>query len=251
MKKILSLMAICLCLPGAAAPQQREQAQKTAVSLLRIERVKPDMVAEYEDLVKNELAPALKKGGIAAQQAWATAGLGDFYHYIYINPIKGFALLDGPSPAEKALGRDGAQRLTGKLRRAVASVTYLTVAHRPDLSLTREGEAAEPALALMAEYRILPGRRAEFEGLLKNEILPAIRKDVSVTFSAYQVLIGGDPNAYVFLALIKSFAELDKGPFTAQVLGEEAARALSAKLAGVAASVSVAAYRRLPELSYK
>lgn len=140
--------------------------------------------------------------------------------------------------------------MIGKLRRAVASVTYLTVAHRPDLSLAGE-EAAEPKLALVAEHRIMPGRRAEFEGLLRNEIVPAIRKDASVTFSAYQVLIGGDPNAYIFLAPIGSFAELDKGPFPAQALGEGAARALSAKLAGIAASVSVAACRRLPELSYK
>ena len=66
-----------------------QTAQPTATPpryTVRITHVKMGMTAEYEALVKNEMLPAFKKGGLKQSMTWVTANLGEGGEYITLRP---------------------------------------------------------------------------------------------------------------------------------------------------------------------
>jgi hypothetical protein len=65
-----------------------------------------------------------------------------------------------------------------------------------------------------------------------------------------QTIFGGDANDYVTLVIRDSFTDIDKGPVATQVLGQEGAQKLMAKLpAGAVTRVDRTIMRLVPELS--
>ena len=76
------------------------QAQEAPESLRQvvIHQVKPDMVAEFEDLVKNEQNFFLKLSGRSWRQLWRTEVFGDVFRYMTILPLEHIARFDGPTP---------------------------------------------------------------------------------------------------------------------------------------------------------
>src|SRR6266550_5849922 len=78
---------------AAAAADQRQWLSITVVS------VKPEMITEFQNFVKNETNPALRKGGATWREVWqTTAAAGDALEYVIVAPIDNFAQYDGPSP---------------------------------------------------------------------------------------------------------------------------------------------------------
>jgi hypothetical protein len=228
---------------AAAAPDQRQWLSITVVS------VKPEMMNEFQNFVKNETNPALRKGGAMWREVWQTTAVaGEAFEYVIVAPIDNFAQYDGPSPLEKGLGKEGLAAWQAKASRYINSVRRFVIRTRPDLSY--EGKrTGPPKLAVVSHLHVAPGRGQDFENYTKNDFLPVVKQG-QVTYRVAETIFGGDANEFVTLTLRESFADIDKGPVAVQVLGAEGAAKLFQKLpAGTLVHVERSFARYVPELS--
>jgi len=228
---------------AAAAADQRQWLSITMVS------VKPEMITEFQNFVKNETNPALRKGGAMWREVWqTTAAAGDAFEYVIVAPIDNFAQYDGPSPLEKGLGKEGLAAWQTKASRYVNGVRRLVIRTRPDLSY--EGKrTGPPKLAVVSHLHVAPGRRQDFENYTRNDFLPVVKQG-QATYRVAETIFGGDANEFITLTLRESFADIDKGAVAVQVLGAEGAAKLLQKLpAGTLVHVERYLARFVPELS--
>ena len=210
--------------------------------------VKPEMMAEFQNFMKNTTNPALRKGGVKSRAVWqSTNYAGDAFEFIIVAPFEKFAEFDGASPLEKALGSQGFAEWLAKAGSLVKGVHRYIVRTRPDLSVM--SKAFAPKLAVVTSARVANGRNQDFENYIKNDYVPVIAKS-GATYLVSQTIFGGDANEYVTLTLRDSFAEFDKGPIAVQVLGPEGAQNLFQKLpAGTVTHLERTISRFVPELS--
>src|SRR6516225_51436 len=68
------------------------------ISRVTVTEVKPDMLDEWLDLQKNELIPALKKGGVKTRTVYSSGLFGTAGEYVSIVPVEKFASFDEPNP---------------------------------------------------------------------------------------------------------------------------------------------------------
>lgn len=211
--------------------------------------VKPEMMAEFQNFMKNTTNPALKKGGIKGREVWQNTGAaGDAFEYVLVTPLAKFADLDGPSALERGLGAQGLPAWQAKANSLVTSVRRFIIRTRPDLSFAAQRTGA-PKLAVIHFVRIAPNRNDDYENFLKNDFVP-VMKQAGVTYLVSQTIFGGNANEYITLTMRDNFADLDKGPVHIQVLGQEAGQKLVQKMpAGAVVNVERSITRFVPELS--
>ncbi|HXG68214.1 MAG TPA: hypothetical protein VNO70_24165 [Blastocatellia bacterium] len=262
--KVLPVLALgVLLLLSAASPQHglaqsqdqskpQSMAQAPAQSQwlsINVVRVKPELLTEYQDFVKNEAIPTLQKGGVKERHAYTTAIFGESFEYVFVTPIENFARYDSPGPIVKALGEEGARAYGAKARRFIVSSHTYAVRLLNDLSYMGKMDGP-PKLALVTSVQVAPERSTEFESFIKNDVLPVMKKAEVAGYLVHQTVYGGNINEYVTLVLYNNFADLDKGHPFARVLGQEGARKFTQKMAGVVAHVERSLARYVPELSF-
>ncbi|MFN2493895.1 MAG: hypothetical protein ABR501_13535 [Pyrinomonadaceae bacterium] len=211
--------------------------------------VKPEMMAEFQSFMKNTTNPALRKGGVKWREVWqSTNYAGDAFEFVIVTSFDKFADFDGPSPLERALGSQGFADWSAKAGSLVKGVHRYIIRTRPDLSVMSRMSSPHK-LAIVSFVHVANGRNQDFENYTKNEHLPVMAKG-GVNYLVSQTIFGGDANQYVTLTARDSFAEIDKGPVPAQVLGTEGALKLFQKLpAGTVTHIERTIMRFVPELS--
>jgi hypothetical protein len=229
-------------------PAQTPTPERVSVTIIS---VKPEMVTEFENFIKSETNPPLIKAGAKWREVWRTGTFGDVFEYVVVAPIDSFAQYDGPSPLEKALGKDGLEAWRTKRGRLVNSVRTMVLVSKPEL--TYEGKmAGPPKYAVVNFVHVAPGRTTEYENFIKNELLPVMKRADVPGYWVNQTLMGGDPNQYVTLTLHDSYADLEKGLPSVRVLGAEGSVKLYQKLpAGVVMHVERVFSKYVPELSFR
>ena len=234
----------------AQTPTPTPQAAATPEFLaLTVVSVKPDMMGEFQNFMKNTTNPALKKGGAKSREVWQNTGAaGDPFEYVFVTPVAKLAEFDGPSALEKGLGPQGMPAWQMKAGSLVNSVRRFIIRTRPDLSFIAQ-QTGPPKLAVVSFVRVAPNRNDDYEGFLKNDYVP-VMKQAGVTYLVSQTIFGGNGNEYITLTMRNNFAELDKGPVLTQALGQEAAQKLLQKLpAGVVVNLERSITRFVPDLS--
>jgi hypothetical protein len=159
-------------------------------------------------------------------------------------------MLLGDTPVQKALGKEGADAYYAKARTLVSSVHTYGSLTRPDLSYVPE-MMGTPKLAVVTTVNVAPGRRTEFEKLVKDEVVPVMKKAGVKGYYMSQGVFGGDGNMYVSLTLADSFAEIGKGSPFMKVLGREGAAKLAQKFAGIMTHVEASIERYNADLSFR
>ena len=213
---------------------------------VRITHVKLGMNAEFEALIKNEMLPAFKKGGLKQSSTWRQTNLGEGSEYITVRPLDGLKQFDETGPLVKALGEEGASALTRKWSLMVNDTRQFIVQAKPELSILPKTNDA-PKLAVVYRIRIAPFRTSEYEEVFKNFALPQFRKTEQKAFLMSRVGFGGDSNEYFGMFLVDSFTDMGKwsGSFA------NAGSGAGAKLAGIVVQQESAVYRYVPELSIR
>lgn len=235
-----------------AAPPAQSQAPAPAPAsrllALNVVTVKPDMVGAYIDLQKNEIIPALKKGGQAWRDTWRTAVFGDPFEFAHVTDIATFEQYDGPNPLTKGLGAAGYQALLAKLRPMLTSQRMYAIRTRPDLSVMAEG-AAQPKMAILTTVDVQANKLLDFETFIKSEWIPALKKGGGKHYSVVQVLYGGETTEYMTLVGIEKYADLAMHP-VARAIGEDGVVKLMVKSGGFARRIERRVIRLDAELSF-
>jgi hypothetical protein len=236
----------------AQNPSPTPQAAPTPEFLsITVVSVKPEMMIEFQNFMKNTTNPALKKGGVKWRDVWQnTNAAGDAFEYVLVAPVAKLAEFDGPSALERGLGAQGLPAWQTKAGSLVNSVRRFIIRTRPDLSFAVQSAEA-PKLAVLHFIQIAPNRNDEFENFLKNDFVP-VMKQAGVTYQVSQTIFGGNANEYITLTMRDSFADLDKGPVQVQVLGQDGAQKLMQKMpTGAVAHLERSIAKFVPELSIK
>jgi hypothetical protein len=226
------------CPAQTAAPQ---------FARVTITHVKPDMLNEWLDLQKNEVVPALKKAGQTTRTVYHTSLFGNSYEYVLITPFQKYAEFDAGNPMIKALGETAAARLGDKLRKCTESSTSYSNTRLVDLSNVLDGPP--PQMIVSARYRISPGKLADFENLVKSDILPLYKK-AKVGLTVSQRGPGANPSDVTMSTAYSKFADLDGGPFVVKQLGQAAADRVNAKFVGIRTLIEVVVRTRVQDLSF-
>lgn len=240
----VGLIGLSRPLVGADAPPAPPARQMFSVT---VTEVKPDKVAEFERLQKEELIPALKKAGVTARYAFTRAQFGRANSYTFSTPLKDLAHFDDPSPLGKAIGQEAADALLAKL--AACQVSTRTSLYRlmPAISIPASDERK---ICVMTVTHLTPGRKSEWTKYWREGMLPAVKQAGLSGYAHYDLTFGGDPNEVVSLTWVKNFAELDKGPALSRAIGDKAMSEINAKLPpGVVASVERSVMRTRANLS--
>ena len=191
--------------------------------------VKPEMMNEFQNFMKNTTNPALKKGGLKWREVWQNTGAaGDAFEFVLVTPVAKLAEFDGPSALEKGLGAEGVPAWQAKAGSLVNSVRRFIVRTRPDLSFGVQ-RTGPPKLVVLHFVEVAPNRNTDYENYLKNDFVP-VMKQANVTYLVSQIVFGGNANEYITLTMRDGFADLDKGPVIVQALGPEGAQKLTQKL---------------------
>jgi hypothetical protein len=234
------------------APRLRAQSgQPPQAQLLLITEVqlKPDSAPDWTELQKSEQIPAQKKGGVLWRDTWASGVAGDAYLRAIVTPIADLALFDGPSPAIKALGQEGAAALGAKTRKLIAGSRSAVIRTRPDLGFGTRPAAYK--LAILTTVTVVNGRAADFEAFIKTDVAPALKKVNVSYYSVSQVVYGGNTNEFRTLIPVNDFAEIAKGHPLERALGSDGMIKLLQKSAPFISQVDRTIIRYLPDLSFQ
>ena len=236
-----SVIALAMVLsPGFSQPQA------TTTARVVVTRLKPEMTNEWVDLEKNEVIPALKKAGVTARTVYQATVFGNSYEYVTVTPFAKYAEFDSPNPLVKALGEAGAARLNQKLRRCVENTTSYSNTRLVDLSnILSTGDP----IIVVAHYRIAAGKMADFEALVKSDVLPVYKKG-NISLTVNRRGLGANTNEVTMVTGYQKFAQIDGGPFLTQKLGADGVAKLNAKFVGIRNMIDVVVRRRVSDLSF-
>ena len=226
---VIAVLAFVTTTLGLSLVAQSKAAEgSTQGQLLEISFViiKPDKIAEYERLQKEEVNPALKKAGWEARSFFKGGFLNDGYLYGTAVPIKSLAFFDGPRPLEKALGKPAADALFARIAACHVSKRSFATRQVPDLSW---GQLFSP-VAVVVTNRLAPGRKSEYLKFLREHLVPVIRQSDILGYTVEEDVLGGNSDEVITLGFWRNYADLDKGPAAQQVLGEEGYEKLLQKL---------------------
>jgi hypothetical protein len=210
-------------------------------------QVKPEMLNDWLDLQKNEVVPALKKAGQTTRTVLVASLFGNSYEYVTVTPFAKYADFDGDSPLVRALGQVAAARLIEKLRKCVASQFSYAGTRLTDISNVLDGPPS--AVVVTVRYRIATGKMADFQDLVKSDVLPVYKK-AKVRLTVTQRGPGANVNDVTVSTGYAKYADLDAGPFLAKQLGADAAAKLNAKFAPLRTLVEVVVRSRVADLSF-
>jgi len=234
----------------AAAVLTSAQTTKTSTEQSRLVQaiivmVQPGAVADYVDYQKNDVMPALKNGGSRGRTAFSSGAFGEATAFAFFSPVPSLAQDDAPDPVAKALGEQAAAQLMAKGGKLVASRRVMLMRTRPDLGIAGDPKATMAPLALVTEVHVAPGRRSEFESLLKREIVPVLQQAKVKSYEVLEVVYGQESGTFFTSIPFDSYEAIGKGHPLQVVLGEEGMKKVEAKFAGIVTHLErfIAKYR--------
>ena len=217
---------------------------------IQIVNVKPEALNDWIALQEKETIPALKKIKAAPREAWTTAFFGEAFQFFFSQPLEKFANYDNPQgPMIRALGEAGARAYNDKLRKMIVSQQTIAINVLPESIVPPESYV--PKFMILNFNYAVPGRAADYNAFLRNDLLPVIRKAKPVGYVLSRTLHGGDANEFVTARYIEKMADLDGPNLQQQAIGTEAANKLGAKTDGMIQRTERRVYRYVPNLSFK
>ena len=208
-KKVFFVFAgLCICLTVALTTSQAIGQEERQLNHYFSIQIKPGMSGEFENFMKSELNPALRKGGVKEMSVWKTAIFGTAGHYVMTQPVESLSQYDQPNPLLKALGEKKFGEMMVKLQKYVRSNDMCLVTMRPDLGVEVPANY-EPKLVIQVRIEVAPGRTAEYENGTR-EVMQVVKKAHAKGAYAAKVGLGGNPNEYHAVVLLDSFTDMER-----------------------------------------
>ena len=242
---VAALVAVSLCTLNLAQSDRTQPPPNR--SRVQLVHVKPDMLNEWLDLQKNEVMPAIKKGGVKTRTVYNT-NIGSGFEYLIVTPFAKYAEFDAEGALAKAVGQVAAARLGEKVRKCTDSNANWIITEMTNIS-NAVPSSPPPAMIVSTRIRINPGKMQEFENLMKTEILPIYQKG-KLPLTVSQRGFGANPNDVVITGPISKYAELDGPSPIERGLGREGLAKLLPKFISVGTPIETIVRTRVVDLSF-
>jgi hypothetical protein len=192
------------------------QAQEQSYRVVSI-KIKSGMGPEWENCMKSELIPILRKSGVTEYQTWTTE-FGDPDEYVMLMPLKNMSELDGPGPLAAA-GKDGIAVLMARLQQMVNSAHFSVITSRNILSIAAK-PGYVPKLGVLLTNTVAIGHEEGFAKSLKA-VLAVMEKTNVKGLMTSKLAFGGNPNEFYTFIMFDSFADMENSmQAIRQALGE-------------------------------
>jgi hypothetical protein len=247
---VLGLVVALVAVLSLSAQAPKSPAETSQTYLATFVTLNQGAVTDYENYLKNDYIPAQKQGGLQARMTYSNGVFGEGPMFATFTPVSSLAQFDQPSPVRKALGDAGAEQLTQKGAKMIASRRTVLIRTRPDLSLATEPKGEPTPLSLITELQVAPGRRLDFEGLIKKEIVPVMQQAKVKAYNVLEIVYGDEVGGYITVVPYESYDAIGKGHPLQTVLGEEGMKRVEAKFAGIVTRMQRHVARYRPELSF-
>ncbi len=211
-----------------------------------IVQVLPDKLDDYIRLQQKEVNPALQRASVPYRSAWRTAEFGNTYERLFVTPIANISDYDTGGPLARGLDPDRLARIRDRVRRCTMSRQSYAIRYRPELSVEAD-DVSGLSLARVATIQIAPGRTADWEAFLR-ENLPTFR-DADVVFGVYERVFGPGPTVWQIVENHSSYVALEQPSILERTFGDRTA-AVAARLSGIVTSIERTVLRYDGELSY-
>jgi hypothetical protein len=247
----LLVLIVFACLTANAQAPRPPQPQSALPQriVVAVTQVRPAMVGTYQDLIKNEANPALKRAGLSYRWTFApTFGTG--FTFISVQPVSSFTQYDQPGLLQRGLGADGLANYNAKLRPAI--LTQRTMIETLDAALSIVSPAASlPAVVVVQTFQVAPGHVTDFNALMASDYIPAYRKAGVKEFWVYDMTFGASGGQILTFRPISDFAELDQpGLLQRAGLSPDAIQAMNAKRNAFILNTETDVDRLIPDLSF-
>lgn len=219
--------------------------QRQPIRRVQVYTIKSDRVDDFEAAAKQYVAIASK---IPGGRAGVFQSLTGPRQYLVTRDYDNLAALDSGSVPKAAGANADLAKINLRIGGCVQSYTVLIEELRPQLSYPQR-PAQPPQMIRIARSRVRPDKIAEFEAIIKNEMLPAMQKSGQTSYTVRRVRFGAPTNEYQVSTRINGWADLDKRDLAA-VMGAEAFQRMTAKLTALTTVREVNVYRFRPDLSY-
>jgi antibiotic biosynthesis monooxygenase (ABM) superfamily enzyme len=236
---------IVLTLTAAIVCSMPAWAQRQPIRRVLMSNVKADRVADFEAAVKQYNEVYAKVPGV--RSTTVLQSLTGPYQFVLVRNYDKWADLD-PGPVSKAIAANAElARINLRINSCIESSTMLVEELLPDLSMPRPD--GPPELIRLARNRVRPDKTAEFEAIIKDELLPAHRKAGSKAFTVRRVRFGGPGNDYYMSTRLDGWADVATDSIR-KAMGDEAYKRMVAKLTAITISRELNVYRFRADLSY-
>jgi quinol monooxygenase YgiN len=246
---VVGTMAVVSSMSGMVGRAQQAP-ERSEMLHVTFAKVKPERWIDFLDFQRNESVAVQQKAGTAWRAVWASGIFAEGFSVAMVTPIAKMAQYDGQGPAMRVLGEDGARAYNTTLREMVESTRSVLIRTRPDLSYVPQ-PAMMPKFAVVATVSVVPGRTADFEAVIKSDVLPAMKRAGIARYAVSQTVLGGDVNEYTTLAYFDHYADMDQPWGLEKALGADGMLKLGQKFSGIIAHHERMIVRYVPEASFQ
>ena len=249
MKVTLLASAIATAMVATALPSFGQTAAPAMLNVVHY-RVKLDHIQEFLE-VERQIAGSYKKAAPADQFRIIYRGtVGNATEFDVFTPLSKFGDRDGENPHNKMTTEQ--ERLTrgARLNQYLENVQTSIEKPIPELGINTPGAPFPPAYVHGIRVRVRSGATDEFVAVMKNELIPAVKKEGVKTLLARRTLFGGVNSDYNFAEGFEKWAEMDAPDTLAKTMGEEAFRKMIAKINDVVTLREDTIWTYQPDLSY-
>ncbi len=242
---------------GAWMSAPAAQTQNTATPApthirVQVTHVKPDMVQQWQNIIRTEAIPAQKKAGMAWRHTWADGGpFGEGATFVTVQPVANFAQFDQPNAIARALGADGVAKYQARIQPTILSSRAWIDTLQPNDGINSNA-TTPPTMIVVQTYQALPGKLQELSELWRSEYLPRYRKAGVRDVWVYNASYGAPMGQVTVVRGISKYAELDQQPGLLQRggLSPEAAQKVNARRAALISGANSSVLRYVPDLSF-
>ena len=239
---VASVASVVVLMAGVELAQAQDAGSWVTVDVVQ---VRPERLSDFITLYQDDINPALREAGVPWRSVWQTGEFGETYERHFVTPIASFAELDAGGPLGRVLEPRELDRVLEKLRRAIDRRQSYAVLYRADLSVESNDVSGFP-IARVTNLQVAPGRGAEFEALLLDNI--ETFRSAGVVFGVYQRQFGPGPVVWQIVENLRSYAELTRGGIL-RAFGDESGR-IASQLGGVLLGVERTVLEYDPALSF-
>lgn len=248
MKSILRRV-VCQCVVAmavVAALASPAFAQDGNIRSVTLYTVKPDRIGDFEAEIKAYNAVLAKGGSTHYGSVWVSL-TGQREYARVIHYAKWADLDAGPDPKMNDQAADLA-RIGVRINDCTESSRRIIEEVIPELSLPASDEIPKMIRILVTDVR--PEKIGDYRDLVKNEILPAIKKSGLKDYTVALRRFGAPSTEFISVAGMTNWADFDGDFAVEKGLGKEGYQALLVKVRALIASSQYDVYRFQPDLSY-